>query len=105
MKTQFDMVLFDNGKNRAKSDALCSLDIMFDDSDNPLPDEWYSFWNSDAGIGMPWGTKVRITLEVVDDENENPDSLLELTDLIQEQKERISQLEQMVYNVTKSRYY
>lgn len=65
MKTEFEMTLFDNPKNRAKTNALCSLDIMFDDIDNPLPESWYEFWNSEAGLNMPWGTKIKITLEVV----------------------------------------
>ena len=64
MKTEFEMTLYDTPSNRVKSECLCSLDIMFDDIDNPLPEEWYSFWNSDVGVGMPWGTKVKITLEV-----------------------------------------
>lgn len=56
------MALFDNPKNREKSNVLSSLDIMFDDIDNPLPESWYTFWNSEA---MPWGTKIKITLEVI----------------------------------------
>lgn len=67
MITEFEMTLVDNPKNREKSSALCSLDIMFDDEANPLPEEWYSFWNAEAGDDMPWGTKIRITLEVIPD--------------------------------------
>lgn len=66
MKTEFEMTLFDNPKNREKAHCLASLDIMFDDADNPLPESWYELWNSEAGVDMPWGTKVKITLEVIE---------------------------------------
>lgn len=65
MKTEFEMTLFDNPKNREKCGVLSSLEIMFDDIDNPLPESWYTFWNSEAGLNMPWGTKIKITLEVI----------------------------------------
>lgn len=60
MKTQFDLTLFDNEKNRRKSTCMCPLEIMFDDEDNKLPDDYYWFAEE-----IPLGTKIRVTLEVI----------------------------------------
>ena len=61
MKSEFTLTLNDNEKNRQKSAFLSRLEIMFDDVENPLPDSWYSLNEL-----VPWGSKVRIILEVVE---------------------------------------
>ena len=66
MKTQFEMTLFDNEDNRRKAECMGTLEIMLDDLDNPLPDAWYEVFNSEAGQGVNWGDKVRVTLEIID---------------------------------------
>jgi hypothetical protein len=67
MKTEFELTLNETADNIRKTNCMMALDIMFDDKhpNCKLPDEWYSFWNNEAGSVMPWGTKVKITLEVV----------------------------------------
>jgi len=62
MKESFELTLFDTELNVSKSTLLGPLEIMFDDPNNELPLSWYEFWNGN----MPFGTKVRITLEVVE---------------------------------------
>lgn len=68
MKTEFTLTLNETADNIRKTNCMMALDIMFDDkADNcKLPEEWYTFWNSEAGQSMPWGTKVKITLEVIE---------------------------------------
>lgn len=61
MKTEFPLTLHDNDKNRDKSPYLQRIEIMFDDENNPLPDEWFSFWSDN----IPWGSTIKITLETV----------------------------------------
>lgn len=63
MRTKFEMTYFDNEKNRSKTKFLSPLEIMFDDEDNKLPEEWYNYWTNENGIKL--GTKIRITLEVI----------------------------------------
>lgn len=63
MKTKFEMTYFDNEKNRSKTKFLSPLEIMFDDEDNKLPEEWYSYWTNENGIKV--GIKIRVTLEVI----------------------------------------
>ena len=65
MKTIFEMALNKTPENMRKTEALCAFDIMMDDPANPLPDKWHSYWNAEAGDDMVWGTKVRVTLEVI----------------------------------------
>lgn len=65
MKTEFEMCLFKTPHNEYKSDALSAFELMWDDEDNLLPDEWFDFWNGNAGTDVPWGTRVRVTLEVL----------------------------------------
>jgi hypothetical protein len=60
----FEVTLFDNQKNREKSQYMGALEIMLDDSDNPVPEEFLAL-NDDAGIAVPWGTKYKITIEVL----------------------------------------
>ena len=64
-RIEWVMELFDNPKNRRKADCLCALDIMFDDIDNPLPEEFIEYFNNEAGLVVPWGTKFKITIEEV----------------------------------------
>ena len=61
MKTEFLLTLYDNEKNRDKVRYFHRIEIMFDDEDNPLPDEWFSFWSD----SIPWGSTIKITLETV----------------------------------------
>lgn len=68
MNTTFDLTLFDNDANRRKAECMDAFEIMMDDQDNPLPLVWYTFFNGEAGAEIPWGTKVRVTLEVVNNE-------------------------------------
>lgn len=60
MKTQFDLTFFDNEKNIRKSKCMSPLEIMFDDEDNKLPEDYY--WFADE---LPLGAKIRVTLEVI----------------------------------------
>ena len=62
-KIEFEMTLFDNEKNRSKTSWGCALDIMMDDMDNHLPQEWFDYFNDEAGSVVPWGTKYKITIE------------------------------------------
>lgn len=55
--------LKDTPKNREKSSVMGALEIMLDDEDNPLPEEFMSFYNGEAGVDIPWGSKVKITIE------------------------------------------
>lgn len=56
MKTEFEMTLFDNPKNREKATVLSPLEIIFDDSDNPeIPN-----------IDVPWGAKIKVSIEVIE---------------------------------------
>lgn len=66
MKTEFELCLFKTPHNEYKSEVLSAFELMWDDQDNPLPSEWYNFWNGDAGKEIPWGTKVKVTLEVLE---------------------------------------
>ena len=61
MKTTFDLTLFDDEKTRKKGRLLNRLDLMFDDVRNPLPDEYYKF-----ATEIPFGSKVRVTFEVIE---------------------------------------
>lgn len=61
MNTEFLLTLHDNEKNRDKVRYMQKIEIMFDDKDNPLPYEWFSFWSDD----IPWGSTIKITLETV----------------------------------------
>jgi hypothetical protein len=60
----FEVTLFDNRKNREKSNYMGALEIMLDDSDNPVPEEFLAL-NDDAGIAVPWGAKYKITVEAL----------------------------------------
>lgn len=62
MKTEMLLVLHENDKNKKKAEVLQRIEILFDDEENKLPDEWFSFWSDD----IPWNSKVKITLEIVD---------------------------------------
>ena len=64
-KFSFDMTFFDNPKNREKSEYMSPFDIMMDDIDNPLPQDWFETIAGDAGVDLPWGSKVKITVEIV----------------------------------------
>lgn len=65
MKVEFEMQLYDNAKNRAKTQWANVIDIMFDDMDNNLPDSWLIL-NGEAGIDIPWGSKFKFTIEVME---------------------------------------
>lgn len=65
MKVEFEMQLYDNAKNRAKTQWASAIDIMFDDMDNNLPDSWLIL-NGEAGIDIPWGSKFKFTIEVME---------------------------------------
>lgn len=61
MKTTFVMTLFNDEKTTKKLAVLNTLEAMFDDERNILPPEYFYF--SD---GLPLGSRVRITFEVVE---------------------------------------
>jgi hypothetical protein len=61
MKTTFDLTLFDDEDTRKKGRLLNRVELMFDDVRNPLPDEYYKFVTE-----IPFGSKVRVTFEVVE---------------------------------------
>lgn len=61
MKITFDMILFDDEKNRKKLTCLNKLETLFDDERNILPEE-YLYFSDD----LPMGSKVRITFEVIE---------------------------------------
>ena len=61
MKTTFDLTLFDDEDTRKKGRLLNRLELMFDDVRNPLPDEYYKLVTE-----IPFGSKVRVTFEVVE---------------------------------------
>ena len=65
MKTEFEMILYDNQKNRDKTPYMNTIDILFDDMDNELPEIWDTL-NGEAGIDIPWGSKFKITIEVME---------------------------------------
>jgi hypothetical protein len=55
------MTLFDDAETHKKLALLSPLETMFDHSKNPLTLDYY--WFSDH---LPVGSKVRITMEVVE---------------------------------------
>ena len=62
-KREAELTLFDNPKNRRKSDSMGQLEIMADDLANTgAPQE---FWN-DLDDFIKWGKKYRITIEEID---------------------------------------
>ena len=61
MKTEFELTLFDNKKNRKKLGCMNTLEVLFDDEDNKLPEDYYWFAED-----IPLGTKIKVTLEVVE---------------------------------------
>lgn len=65
MKTEIELTLFKNDKNISKKEVLSAFEILMDDEDNPLPEEWFSFWNGNAGLDIPWNSKVNVTIESV----------------------------------------
>ena len=67
MKTEIKLTLLDNEKNKIKSRYMTAFEIMLDDENNALPQSWFNFWNADAGIDIPWGTKIKLTLEVINE--------------------------------------
>lgn len=60
MKTEFELTLFDNTKNRKKLECMNTLEVIFDDEDNKLPEDYY--WFADE---LPLGAKIRVTFEVI----------------------------------------
>ena len=62
-KAEFELTLYDNEKNIEKFNTMSKLEIMFDDEDNPLPPEYFFF--SDY---IPWGSKMKVTFELVEEE-------------------------------------
>jgi hypothetical protein len=57
-KASFEMTLFDDETTTKKLSLLNTLETMFDDARNILPQEYY--WFSD---NVPLGTTIRVTLE------------------------------------------
>ena len=60
-KVQFEMTLFDDESVRKKLEVMTKMEVMFDDERNSEPDEYYELIT-----GIPLGSKLRITLEVVE---------------------------------------
>ena len=73
-KIEFEMTLFDNKKNHKKTNWGCAFDIMMDDVDNPLPKKWYEYFNGEAGDGVPWGTKFKVTIESIEPNHREPEA-------------------------------
>lgn len=59
-KICFQMTLFDDDAVREKLTVMSKMDVMFDDSRNNDPDEYYELINN-----LPLGSSIRITVEVV----------------------------------------
>lgn len=62
MKDTFVLEYRDTEENRLKSSLLSPIEVMFDDRANVLPPTWYTYWCTD----LPFGSKIRITLELVE---------------------------------------
>lgn len=56
----FDLTLFDDAENRRKGLLLNRLELMFDDSRNFLPLEYFKLAEA-----LPFGSKVRVTFDVL----------------------------------------
>lgn len=63
---EFELTLVDNPKNREKAKYMGALEVMFDDENNPLPESFTGFWNGEAGKDIPWGSKVKVTIEILE---------------------------------------
>ena len=55
-----ELVLYQTDENLRKLSLLSRLETMFDDPNNKIPAEWYTFDDT-----ICWGDKVKITLEKV----------------------------------------
>jgi hypothetical protein len=60
MKTEFTLTLFDDNNSRRKLTAMGTLEVMFDDSRNVLPPDYY--WFADQ---IPMGSTIKVTMELV----------------------------------------
>ena len=60
MQCDFTATLYDNEKNRKKLEIMHPLEVLLDDSDVAIPDEWYYFVSD-----LPLGTTIRFRVEVV----------------------------------------
>lgn len=61
MKTTVDMTLYDDAETHRKLTLLSKLEVMFDDTRNELPPEYFYFTDE-----LPMGSRVRITFEVIE---------------------------------------
>lgn len=61
MKTEFEMMLFDDEETVRKLPMLNRLEVLFDHSKNILPEDY--FWFSD---NLPLGSRVKVTFEVIE---------------------------------------
>lgn len=60
MKAELNLCLRDTPENRQKAEFLTPLEVAFDDPFNLFPEEYFWFTEN-----MPYGTKFRVTLEVI----------------------------------------